>query len=132
MTAREIDPPQDSARHTEWGTLMDDKRLVLLHGEILSPPFSAKARNQSGFHLRQVQQGDMLTLPQSRPMPSIGPRCHELRIRDKDFYWRIIYRIDEDEMLVADVFPKKTQATPLDVINNCRKRLASHDERANG
>ena len=29
-------------------------------------------------------------------MPSIGPRCCELRIPDRDQTWRIIYRIDED------------------------------------
>jgi phage-related protein len=108
---------------------MEEKRLVLLHGEIVSPPFSIEARREAGFLLRQLQSGDMLAMPDSRPMPSIGPRCHELRIRDQDFYWRIIYRIDQGEILVAEVFAKKTRATPALVINNCRSRFASHDER---
>ena len=108
---------------------MEENRLVLLHGEITSPPFSIEARREAGFLLRQLQSGDMLTMPQSRPMPSIGPRCHELRIRDQDLYWRIIYRIDEEEILIAEVFAKKTQATPTVVISNCRKRFASRDER---
>jgi len=108
---------------------MEEKRLVLLHGEITTPPFSIEARREAGFLLRQLQSGDMLTMPQSRPMPSIGPRCHELRIRDQDLYWRIIYRIDEEEILVAEVFAKKTQATPPLIISNCRSRFASRDER---
>ena len=108
---------------------MEEKRLVLLHGEIVSPPFSIQARREAGFLLRQLQSGDMLTMPQSRPMPSTRPRCHELRIRDQDLYWRIIYRVDEKEILVAEVFAKKTRATPALIISNCRGRFASHDER---
>ncbi len=72
--------------------------------------------------------GEMLSMPQSRPMPSIGTGCHELRIRDQDLYWRIIYRIEEDAIVIADVFPKKTEATPPGIINNCRKRFAAYDE----
>lgn len=30
-------------------------------------------------------------MPQSRPMPIIGKARHELRIKDKDNTWRIIY-----------------------------------------
>jgi phage-related protein len=107
---------------------MEDKDLFLLHGQIKSPPFSTKAQDEAGFLLRRLQQGEMLSLPQSRPMPSIGTGCRELRIRDQDLYWRIIYRIDEDVILVADVFPKKTQETPQTVIENCRKRFADYDK----
>lgn len=107
---------------------MEDKELFLLHGEIKSPPFSAKAQDEAGFLLRRLQQGEMLFMPHSRPLPSIGAGCHELRIRDQDLYWRIIYRIDEDAILIADVFPKKTEATPPGVISICRKRFADYDK----
>jgi len=66
-------------------------------------------------------------LPQSRPMPSIGRRCHELRITDEDATWRIVYRIDADAIVIAEVFAKKTQATPKAVIAACRRRLRSYD-----
>jgi len=69
----------------------------------------------------------MLSMPQSRPMPSIGKCCHELRIRDRDVNWRIIYRIDEDALVIVDVFQKKTRETPLDVINNCKSRFVQYD-----
>ena len=106
---------------------MPDKELFLLHGAIKNPPFSEKAQNETGYLLRQLQQGKALTMPQSRPMPTIGARCHELRIRDQDFYWRVIYRIDIDVILVADVFPKKTETTPANIIANCRRRFADYD-----
>jgi predicted XRE-type DNA-binding protein len=41
-------------------------------GEITTPPFSSSARIQAGYLLRQVQKGIPLSLPHSRPMPSIG------------------------------------------------------------
>jgi len=72
-----------------------DKPLVWLHGEIKTPPFSQLARLEAGFLLRKLQQGEMLSMPQSRPTPSIGPQCHELRINDKNVTWRIIYRMTQ-------------------------------------
>ena len=77
--------------------------------------------------LRRLQRGESLRLPQSRPMPSIGRRCHELRITDEDATWRIVYRIDADAIVIAEVFAKKTQATPKAVIAACRRRLRSYD-----
>jgi hypothetical protein len=53
-----------------------DKPLVWLHGEIKSPPLSLAARLETGLLLRRLQRGDKLAMPYSRPMPSIGARCH--------------------------------------------------------
>jgi phage-related protein len=72
----------------------DDKDLIVLRGEIKTPPMSRKARSEAGFLLRKLQQGDLISMPHSRPMPSIGAHCHELRIVDENSTWRIIYRID--------------------------------------
>lgn len=105
-----------------------DKQLVLLHVGIKSPPFTHEARREAGEMLRRLQKGQSLRLPHSRPMPSIGARCHELRILDKDVTWRIIYRIDHDAIVVADVFPKKTAATPLHVITVCKQRFRTYDK----
>ena len=76
-------------------------------------PFSADARVEAGFLLRKLQAGHLLGMPHSRPMPSIGPSCHELRIPDAGVTWRIIYRVDDDAVVIAEVFPKKQQATPV-------------------
>jgi phage-related protein len=61
-------------------------------------------------------------------MPSIGVHCHELRIRDDDKIWRIIYRIDHDAIVIAEVFQKTTRTTPKSVIEICQKRLSRYDE----
>ena len=59
----------------------------------------------------QLQEGDSLGMPHSRPMPSIGPRCHEIRVRDENRIWRVVYRLDPDAILIAGVFSKTTRAT---------------------
>ena len=93
-----------------------DKPLVWLSGEVKTPPFSQEARVEAGFQLRQLQAGQILAMPHSRPMPSIGVRCHELRIQDQSKTWRIIYRVDIDAIVIAEVFAKTTQATPNHVL----------------
>jgi phage-related protein len=103
-----------------------DKPLVWLEGEIKTPPFSERARLEAGYWLRKLQQGEMLGMPHSRPMPSIGARCHELRINDQAA-WRIIYRIDSDAIIVLEVFSKKSRATPKAVIDSCKKRVKDYD-----
>ncbi len=105
-----------------------DKPLVWLRGEVKTPPFSSDARLEAGFLLRRLQRGEMLSLPHSRPMPSIGARCHELRIVDADKTWRIIYCIDPDAILLLDVFNKTTTQTPKRVIADCQRRLRQYDE----
>jgi phage-related protein len=60
-------------------------------------------------------------------MPNIGARCHELRIVDADATWRIVYRIDSDAIVIAEVFSKKTQQTPKQVVDVSRRRLKEYD-----
>jgi len=50
-----------------------DKPLVWLHGEIKTPPMATRSRLQAGYLLRQLQSGEILSMPESRPMPAIGP-----------------------------------------------------------
>lgn len=105
----------------------NDKPLAWLHGEVETPPFSKAARLEAGYLLRALQRGENLSLPQSRPMPSIGARCHELRIMDENLSWRIIYRIDKDAIVILDVFEKKTNSTPMKVIDACKRRIKGYD-----
>jgi hypothetical protein len=46
--------------------------LVWLHGEVKTPPFSREARIEAGFLLRRLQNGEVLGLPASRPLPTIA------------------------------------------------------------
>ena len=105
-----------------------DKPLAWLHTEIKTPPFSREARIEAGVLLRRLQRGEALSFPHARPMPSIGSRCHELRIVDRDSAWRIIYRIDSDAIVIVDAFSKKKQSTPAVVIDRCKARLRYYDQ----
>lgn len=105
-----------------------DKAVAWLHGKVKSPPFSAAARIEAGYLLRRLQLGEKLSMPQSRPMPTIGKRCHELRITDSNVIWRIIYRIDEDAIVILEVFNKKTSKTPKNVIDACKDRLKYYED----
>ena len=105
----------------------NDKPLVWLHGEIQTPPFSRQARIEAGYLLRRLQKGELLSLPHSRPMPTIGARCHELRVNDRNETWRIVYRIDQDTIVILAVFSKKTAKTPKQMVDVCRRRLQQYD-----
>ena len=98
-----------------------------LKGEVKTPPFSHEARLEAGYLLRLLQEGESLGLPHSRPMPIIGPRCHELRVDDEYGTFRIMYRVDADAIIILDVVKKKTQQTPQSVIETCRRRLRDYE-----
>jgi phage-related protein len=104
-----------------------DKLLVWLHGQIKTPPFSTEARIEAGYLLRCLQKGEHLTMPHSRSMPSIGARCHELRITDKGKIWRTVHRIDDDASVILEVFQKQTQRTPRHIVAVCKQRLVEYD-----
>src|SRR5262249_140224 len=106
----------------------DDKPLVWLHGEIKTPPFSAEARSEAGYLLRRLQGGESLGMPHSRPMPTIGGNCHELRVKDKTKEWRIFYHIHDDGIVILEVFNKTTKQTPDRVLETCRNRLAGYKQ----
>jgi phage-related protein len=104
-----------------------EKPLVWLSGEVKTPPFSAPGRVKAGVLLRRLQRGESLALPHSRPMPSVGRRCHELRIVDEAAAWRIIYRLDSDAVVVLAVFRKTTRETPKHIIDQAQRRLREYD-----
>ena len=102
--------------------------VVWLHGRVKTPPFTSSGRIEAGLLLGLLQAGERLSMPHSRPLPSIGPRCAELRVRDAEHNWRIIYRLDDDAVIVVDVFPKKTQRLPDEIVRQCKQRLRAYDE----
>jgi phage-related protein len=104
------------------------KPIVWLHGDVKTPPFSSTARVEAGFLLRRLQNGELVQMPASRPMPLIGANCHELRVNDGTATWRIIYHLDADAIVILDVFQKKTRATPKQVIDITRKRLRAYQQ----
>jgi phage-related protein len=105
-----------------------DKPVVWLHGQVRTPPLSEKGRLEAGFLLRRLQRGESLRMPFSRPLPVLRPRCHELRIRDIGGTWRIVYRIDRDAIVIAEVFSKKTWAIPAGVLEVCKRCFREYDD----
>jgi phage-related protein len=104
-----------------------DKDRVWLEEKTHTPPFSRQARIEAGVLLRRLQKGESLSLPHSRPMPSIAKNCHELRIQDKTVTWRIIYKTDIDAIIILDIFAKKTSQTSLMVIQRGKERLRHYE-----
>ncbi|MCY7368282.1 MAG: type II toxin-antitoxin system RelE/ParE family toxin [Chamaesiphon sp.] len=85
----------------------DGKETVWLSSEIKTPPFSQSARIEAGSLLKQLQDGELLSMPVS----SIGKHCYELRVGDSENNqeWRIIYQIDDDAIIIAGVFSRKLE-----------------------
>src|SRR5438046_7809877 len=106
-----------------------DKPLVWLHGEIKTPPFSRAARMEAGYLLRLLQKGQVVGMPQSRPMPVVGPRCHELRGRDAEADWRIVYRLDSAAGGILETFAKKTRPTRRPAITASTPSLRENNHR---
>lgn len=65
-------------------------------------------------------------MPVSKPMPDIGKGCHELRIKN---FWRVPYMITPTEIVVLEVFPKKSQKMPLSEINTCKLRIKAYNNK---
>ena len=103
------------------------KALVILSGDIKTPPLNRAARREIGYLIRQLQHGLMPEMPHSRPMPVLGPRCHELRVNDGGRSWRLMYRTDPQAVLVLAVFGKRTDKTPRRVIEQCKRLLRRYD-----
>jgi phage-related protein len=55
----------------------------------------------------------------SPPFTSLG--------RQRAGFWRIMYRIDPDVIIVMDVHQKKSNAIPKRVIEACKRRLRDYD-----
>lgn len=114
-------------------TARERKPLVrLCREELKTPPMSKEARIEAGDLLRDLQEGRMPGMPQSRPMPSIGARCLELRIRDENATWRVFCRVDADCVVMIHLLEKKTEATPPQALALCKQRLAAYDRARKG
>lgn len=106
---------------------MNDKPLVWLAGQIKTPPLSGTARVAAGLLLRRLQRGERIGMPHARSMPTLGRRCLELRLPDNKRSWRILLRADDDAIVIAGVFEKKTQQTPKRVLELARNQLRHYD-----
>jgi phage-related protein len=63
--------------------------------------FPADARRQAGYQLDRLQRG--LDPDDWRPMPSIGPRVREIRVRERAGAFRVIYVVSLVDLRSARV-----------------------------
>jgi phage-related protein len=86
--------------------------------------FPKEVRDELGYLIYRLQNGDWLKMPISRPMPSILVGCYELRVRGRDGIFRIFYYLKlENKIVIFHAFQKKTETTPTKEIELGRKNL---------
>lgn len=86
--------------------------------------FPDDVRRELGKAIFDLQMGETLTMPLSRPTPSVGPGIEELRLRDRAGIYRAFYYTRSSRgVLVVHAFVKKTQATAKQDVELARKRL---------
>ena len=86
--------------------------------------FPKPARREIGEAIFELQKGSRLTMPLSRPMPSVAPGVHEIRVRDSAGIYRAFYLLKSERgVIVFHAFEKRTQRTPAHEIKLGRKKL---------
>ena len=86
------------------------------------PELPEDAKDDAGFQLRKVQNGEM---PDDfKPMPSIGKGIIEIRVWDEADTFRVIYLSTlQNRVYVLHAFQKKTEKTAKSDIDLCKERL---------
>lgn len=73
--------------------------------------FPPDARKDLGTELRRVQRG--IEPMNWKPMKSVGAGVREIRVRDANGAFRVLYVLSKaDAIYVLNAFQKKTQKTP--------------------
>jgi phage-related protein len=86
--------------------------------------FPEEIRGDLADALARLDAGQALSMPLSRPMPSIGRGVHELRLKDRTGAYRVVYAVvATGTIYLLHGFRKKTGATPKRNIEIARKRL---------
>ncbi len=84
--------------------------------------FPETVRSEAGFELREVQKGNEPT--DWKPMSSIGAGVKEIRVKDKQGVFRVVYLVKYlDRVIVLHAFQKKTQKTAKKDLDLAKQRL---------
>lgn len=99
---------------------------AIFHPEALAAirSFPQDVRGEIGKAIYDLQRGERLSMPLSRPIPAVGAGAEELRIRDRSGNYRVFYIAKQVRgVLVFHAFVKKTQETPKREIVLAARRL---------
>jgi phage-related protein len=86
--------------------------------------FPTAIREDLADAVARLEEGHSLSMPLSRPMPSIGPGAHELRLRDRSGVYRVIYAVVlKSGIYLLHAFKKTSGKTAQRNIEIARERL---------
>ena len=86
--------------------------------------FPEEVRREFGKAILDLQKGQKISMPLSRPMPAVAHGVEELRVKDRSGAYRAFYFAKlADAVLIFHAFEKKTAKTPPHEIELARKRL---------
>jgi phage-related protein len=86
--------------------------------------FPRDVRRELGKAIFDLQRGESLAMPLSRPIRAVAQGVFELRMRDAVGIYRTFYYTQSPRgILVFHAFVKKTQTTPRHEIDLARRRL---------
>lgn len=86
--------------------------------------FPEPVKKEMGDLLLDLQRGEILAMPHSKPMPSVAAGIYELRVKGADGAYRAFYYLKyQGGILVFHCFRKKTRKTPLREIQKGIKNL---------
>ena len=93
--------------------------------------FPRDVQKSLGKAILDLQKGHNLSMPLSRPMPSVALGVEELRIKDATGIYRAFYyKKSSRGILVFHAFAKKAQKTPVrdNVLGRRRLKEMLHEE----
>jgi phage-related protein len=96
--------------------------LKQCHKEILD--WLDEVREDLADAIARLEPGHVLSMPLSRPMPSIGKGVHELRLKDRSGVYRVIYFLaGATQIWLLHAFKKTTQTTSKKDVEIAKERL---------
>ena len=110
-----------------------DAKIVVWLGDsrAVLRSFPKLVREKLGGDLRRLQLGKVPL--DSKPMKTVGPGVRELRARDRNNQYRVMYTVRSwIGIVVLHSFAKKSRVTPRSDIDLARGRLRAFDRHTKG
>ena len=86
--------------------------------------FPDDVKRELGKAIFDLQKGEKLGMPLSKPMKEVSVGVEELRVKDRSGVFRVFYYMKLlDRIVIFHAFVKKTQKTPKHEIDLGQKRL---------
>lgn len=108
------------------------KPLAWRVGGFCLPVLSFGARIELGCFLVRLQAGWIINLSRCRPLREIGKWVFAHRTWNGDACWLLIFRIDEDMIVIADLLPETGDESSASSFCDVRRCLCDYDHARTG